>query len=156
MRRMWPRKGHFREYSIERLMELRLERARKLLGDPQLFDLPVAEVAARFTLDAMPGKQMSIDADMRSGIIDANQQANFRTSTLTARRSPLQPDQLADTLLRQAEQRLELRPREPPLLPRRLDLDDVARARQHEVGVSLGVGILFVIKLQDRRPLDSL
>jgi len=32
---------------IERLMELRLERARKLLGDPQLFDQPVAEVAAR-------------------------------------------------------------------------------------------------------------
>lgn len=30
----------------------------------------VAEVAARFTLDAMPGKQMSIDADMRAGIID--------------------------------------------------------------------------------------
>jgi len=29
----------------------------------------VAEVAARFTLDAMPGKQMSIDADMRSGLI---------------------------------------------------------------------------------------
>lgn len=33
----------------------------------------VAEVAARFTLDAMPGKQMSIDADMRAGILDANQ-----------------------------------------------------------------------------------
>lgn len=30
----------------------------------------VAEVAARFTLDAMPGKQMSIDADLRSGVID--------------------------------------------------------------------------------------
>jgi type III secretion protein V len=30
----------------------------------------VAEVAARFTLDAMPGKQMSIDADLRSGSID--------------------------------------------------------------------------------------
>ena len=30
----------------------------------------VAEVAARFTLDAMPGKQMSIDADLRAGIID--------------------------------------------------------------------------------------
>jgi len=30
----------------------------------------VAEVAARFTLDAMPGKQMSIDADMRAGLID--------------------------------------------------------------------------------------
>ncbi len=30
----------------------------------------VAEVAARFTLDAMPGKQMSIDADLRAGGID--------------------------------------------------------------------------------------
>ncbi|MEX1116854.1 MAG: FHIPEP family type III secretion protein, partial [Akkermansiaceae bacterium] len=29
----------------------------------------VAEVAARFTLDAMPGKQMSIDADLRAGAI---------------------------------------------------------------------------------------
>ena len=33
----------------------------------------VAEVAARFTLDAMPGKQMSIDADMRSGLITQDQ-----------------------------------------------------------------------------------
>jgi len=31
----------------------------------------VAEVAARFTLDAMPGKQMAIDAELRSGSIDA-------------------------------------------------------------------------------------
>jgi type III secretion protein V len=38
----------------------------------------VAEVAARFTLDAMPGKQMSIDADMRSGIIDSNQARDAR------------------------------------------------------------------------------
>jgi flagellar biosynthesis protein FlhA len=30
----------------------------------------IAEVAARFTLDAMPGKQMAIDADLNSGIID--------------------------------------------------------------------------------------
>lgn len=30
----------------------------------------VAEVSARFTLDAMPGKQMSIDADVRAGLID--------------------------------------------------------------------------------------
>lgn len=30
----------------------------------------VAEVAARFTLDSMPGKQMSIDADLNSGLID--------------------------------------------------------------------------------------
>ncbi|MGQ0506410.1 MAG: type III secretion system export apparatus subunit SctV [Myxococcaceae bacterium] len=33
----------------------------------------VAEVAARFTLDAMPGKQMSIDADLRSGAIDMDE-----------------------------------------------------------------------------------
>jgi type III secretion protein V len=31
----------------------------------------VAEVAARFTLDALPGKQMAIDADVRAGAIDA-------------------------------------------------------------------------------------
>ncbi len=30
----------------------------------------IAEVAARFTLDAMPGKQMSIDSDLNSGLID--------------------------------------------------------------------------------------
>src|SRR4030042_1377540 len=30
----------------------------------------IAEVAARFTLDAMPGKQMSIDADLNAGYID--------------------------------------------------------------------------------------
>ena len=33
----------------------------------------VAEVAARFTLDAMPGKQMSIDADLRAGSIDMDE-----------------------------------------------------------------------------------
>lgn len=33
----------------------------------------VSEVAARFTLDAMPGKQMSIDADLRAGIINMEQ-----------------------------------------------------------------------------------
>lgn len=37
----------------------------------------IAEVAARFTLDSMPGKQMSIDADLNMGIID-HQQANER------------------------------------------------------------------------------
>jgi type III secretion protein V len=40
----------------------------------------VAEVAARFTLDAMPGKQMSIDADLRSGIIDTNKARDLRLS----------------------------------------------------------------------------
>jgi len=33
----------------------------------------VAEVAARFTLDAMPGKQMSVDADLNAGVITENQ-----------------------------------------------------------------------------------
>ena len=37
----------------------------------------VSEVAARFTLDAMPGKQMAIDADLSSGLID-EQQARTR------------------------------------------------------------------------------
>lgn len=32
----------------------------------------VSEVSARFTLDAMPGKQMSIDADLNAGMIDEN------------------------------------------------------------------------------------
>src|SRR5690606_39044701 len=30
----------------------------------------IAEVSARFTLDSMPGKQMAIDADLSSGLID--------------------------------------------------------------------------------------
>jgi len=33
----------------------------------------VAEVSARFTLDAMPGKQLSIDSDLRSGLIDKDE-----------------------------------------------------------------------------------
>ena len=33
----------------------------------------VAEVGARFTLDAMPGKQLSIDADLRAGILDKDE-----------------------------------------------------------------------------------
>ncbi|MGX5805606.1 type III secretion system export apparatus subunit SctV [Bradyrhizobium sp. Arg314] len=33
----------------------------------------VAEVAARFTLDALPGKQMAVDAELRNGHIDANE-----------------------------------------------------------------------------------
>jgi flagellar biosynthesis protein FlhA len=41
----------------------------------------VAEVAARFTLDALPGKQMSIDADLAAGIID-DREARARRSTL--------------------------------------------------------------------------
>ncbi|MGE8547100.1 MAG: type III secretion system export apparatus subunit SctV [Alcaligenes sp.] len=39
----------------------------------------VAEVAARFSLDAMPGKQMSIDADLRAGTIDMDDARKRRT-----------------------------------------------------------------------------
>lgn len=39
----------------------------------------VAEVAARFTLDAMPGKQMAIDADLNAGLIDENQARQRRS-----------------------------------------------------------------------------
>ncbi|MBS7369189.1 MAG: flagellar biosynthesis protein FlhA [Oscillospiraceae bacterium] len=41
----------------------------------------VSEVAARFTLDAMPGKQMAIDADLNSGIIN-EEQARTRRSNI--------------------------------------------------------------------------
>ncbi len=38
----------------------------------------VAEVSARFSLDAMPGKQMSIDGDMRAGVIDVHEARDRR------------------------------------------------------------------------------
>ena len=38
----------------------------------------VSEVSARFTLDAMPGKQMAIDADLNAGLIDADQAKSRR------------------------------------------------------------------------------
>lgn len=38
----------------------------------------IAEVTARFTLDAMPGKQMAIDADLNAGLIDENEARNRR------------------------------------------------------------------------------
>lgn len=41
----------------------------------------IAEVAARFTLDAMPGKQMAIDADLNSGLI-SEEQARKRRATI--------------------------------------------------------------------------
>lgn len=45
----------------------------------------ISEVAARFTLDAMPGKQMSIDADLNAGIIDETEARRRRE--LVARES---------------------------------------------------------------------
>ena len=38
----------------------------------------IAEVAARFTLDALPGKQMSVDADVRSGLMDVERARDKR------------------------------------------------------------------------------
>lgn len=40
----------------------------------------IAEVAARFSLDAMPGKQMSIDSDLRAGMIDSVEARRRRDS----------------------------------------------------------------------------
>lgn len=42
----------------------------------------VSEVSARFTLDAMPGKQMAIDADLNAGIIDADTARNRRSEII--------------------------------------------------------------------------
>jgi flagellar biosynthesis protein FlhA len=42
----------------------------------------VAEVAARFTLDSMPGKQMAVDADLNSGLIDDNEAKERRAEIL--------------------------------------------------------------------------
>ena len=50
----------------------------------------VAEVAARFTLDAMPGKQMAIDADLNAG--PDHRRAGARSA---ARRSPAKPTSTA-------------------------------------------------------------
>ena len=46
----------------------------------------VAEVSARFTLDALPGKQMSIDADVRAGLIDFNEARKKRQDLQTESR----------------------------------------------------------------------
>ncbi len=43
----------------------------------------IAEVAARFTLDAMPGRQMAIDADLNAGLIDEDE-ARTRREQITA------------------------------------------------------------------------
>ncbi|MFL0802242.1 MAG: flagellar biosynthesis protein FlhA [Agarilytica sp.] len=43
----------------------------------------ISEVSARFTLDAMPGKQMAIDADLNAGVIDQDE-ARLRRSEVTS------------------------------------------------------------------------
>ena len=60
----------------------------------------IAEVAARFHLDAMPGKQMAIDADLSAGLID-EKEARRRRKTLEDE----------SRLLRRHGRRLEIRAR---------------------------------------------
>ena len=60
----------------------------------------VAEVGARFTLDAMPGKQMAIDADLNAGLI-TDDQARTRRGEISPR----------GRLLRRDGRRLEVRQR---------------------------------------------
>jgi flagellar biosynthesis protein FlhA len=48
-----------------------------------------AEVTARFTLDALPGKQMAIDADMNAGLIDEAEARRRRQTQLTAAQTNL-------------------------------------------------------------------
>ncbi len=42
----------------------------------------ISEVAARFTLDGLPGKQMSIDADLNSGVIDSDEARKRRSELM--------------------------------------------------------------------------
>ncbi len=60
----------------------------------------IAEVAARFTLDAMPGKQMAIDADLSAGLIDEDEARD--------RRKNLEDE---SSLFRRHGRRLEVRAR---------------------------------------------
>ena len=50
----------------------------------------VAEVAARFTLDSMPGKQMAVDADLNMGLIDQDQARERRRPATLANNTLLQ------------------------------------------------------------------
>ena len=43
----------------------------------------VSEVSARFTLDAMPGKQMAIDADLNAGVL-TNEEATLRRQEISS------------------------------------------------------------------------
>ncbi|MEA9983519.1 FHIPEP family type III secretion protein, partial [Herbaspirillum sp. RTI4] len=68
---------HEKLSGLERRRKFLITRCSDRLNPPLLFcggitkgSERVAEVAARFSLDGMPGKQMSIDADQRAGVLD--------------------------------------------------------------------------------------
>ncbi len=50
----------------------------------------ISEVTARFTLDSLPGKQMSIDSDLNAGLIDETE-ARRRRKQLAAKRNSTEP-----------------------------------------------------------------
>jgi type III secretion protein V len=54
----------------------------------------VAEVAARFSLDAMPGKQLSIDSDLRSGLIDKDEAKRRRRTLELESKQPRRRDEV--------------------------------------------------------------
>ena len=56
----------------------------------------ISEVTARFTLDALPGKQMSIDSDLSTGLIDETE------ARLRRRTSPKKPSSMAPWTARRA------------------------------------------------------
>ena len=60
----------------------------------------VAEVSARFSLDAMPGRQMSIDADVRAGMYDYETARQKRLELQVESRFPLiAKDSVAEEIL---------------------------------------------------------
>jgi len=56
--------------------------------------------------------------------------------------------------VRQGEQTVELHAAEAALFAGRLDFDNAARPGQDKVGIGLGGGVLFVIKVQNRGVLE--
>src|SRR3990167_444570 len=72
-----------------------------------------------------------------------------------ANRQSLQVREFAHALFGEIEQFHELRFGKWLLLRRALDLDDSAVARQHEVGVGLGLGILWIVEVEHRRSLEQ-
>ncbi len=51
----------------------------------------ISEVTARFTLDALPGKQMSIDSDLNAGLIDESRSAGSAANNWPTRRNSTEP-----------------------------------------------------------------
>jgi hypothetical protein len=78
----------------------------------------VAEVGARFTLDAMPGKQMAIDADLNSGLIDENEARRRRKEVAAEADSAQDPSSAAPAgMAARAQRAYAVPPVVPPVVP---------------------------------------